>query len=339
MKKFALQDTSISLKDLYYVKFLGKGKFGSVSLVHNKKNIYAIKAISRRSVEKQKILAKYFVYERRVMLALDHPFIVKMVKSMKNHLFCFLLIEYVNGQNLHDYLSHRQALNNIETQFYIGSLLIILEYLQKKFIAHRDIKPQNIMVDTNGYLKIIDFGTAKVLTNYTSTIIGTPHYIAPEILQGKGYSLSCDFWSVGICMYYIFYGEYPFGNHAHEVIEIYKQVLHKELAYKSNNEEYKYVNEFLGNMLNKKVNKRVCNIGVLKQMKFFEGFDFQKLSDFCYDPPFKPEFVDMSKFLDMNTPYENLVKSETIRSTTSIKKNGKKEHIPHDYDKNWADEF
>ena len=192
MKKFALQDTSISLKDLYYVKFLGKGKFGSVSLVHNKKNIYAIKAISRRSVEKQKILAKYFVYERRVMLALDHPFIVKMVKSMKNHLFCFLLIEYVNGQNLHDYLSHRQALNNIfETQFYIGSLLIILEYLQKKFIAHRDIKPQNIMVDTNGYLKIIDFGTAKVLTNYTSTIIGTPHYIAPEILQGKGYSLSC----------------------------------------------------------------------------------------------------------------------------------------------------
>ena len=340
MKKFALQDTSISLKDLYYVKFLGKGKFGSVSLVHNKKNIYAIKAISRRSVEKQKILAKYFVYERRVMLALDHPFIVKMVKSMKNHLFCFLLIEYVNGQNLHDYLSHRQTLNNIfETQFYIGSLLIILEYLQKKFIAHRDIKPQNIMVDSNGYLKIIDFGTAKVLTNYTSTIIGTPHYIAPEILQGKGYSLSCDFWSVGICMYYIFYGEYPFGNHAHEVIEIYKQVLHKELAYKSNNEEFKYVNEFLGNMLNKKVNKRVCNIGVLKQMKFFEGFDFQKLSDFCYEPPFKPEFVDMSKFLDMNTPYENLVKSEIIRSTTSIKKNGKKEHIPHDYDKNWADEF
>jgi cGMP-dependent protein kinase len=96
IKKLALQDASITLDDLYYIKFLGKGKFGSVSLVHNQKNIYAIKAISRRSVDKQKILAKYFVNERRVMLSLDHPFIVKMVKSMKNQFYCFFLIEHVN---------------------------------------------------------------------------------------------------------------------------------------------------------------------------------------------------------------------------------------------------
>ena len=144
LKKFALQDTSITLKDLHYIKFLGKGKFGSVSLVHNHKNIYAIKAISRKSVEKQKILAKYFVNERRVMLSLDHPFIIKMVKSMKNDLFCFLLIEYVEGKSLDDYLSSRMQKKNIfETQFYIGSMLLMLEYLQKKFIAHRDIKPAN----------------------------------------------------------------------------------------------------------------------------------------------------------------------------------------------------
>ena len=202
LKQYALQDTSIKLSDLNYIKFLGKGKFGSVSLVHNNKNIYAIKAISRKSVEKQKNLAKYFVSERRIMLQLDHPFIIKMVKSMKNNLFCFLLIEYINGKCLNDYINNRKTINNIyETQFYIGSLLTMLEYLQKKKIAHRDIKPQNLMIDSNGYLKMIDFGTAKLLTNYTNTIVGTPHFIAPEILQGKGYSLSCDFWSVGICMF------------------------------------------------------------------------------------------------------------------------------------------
>ena len=199
MKKLALQDTKIELSSLNYIKFLGKGKFGTVSLVHNNKNIYAIKAISRKSVEREKILAKYFVNERKIMLSLDHPFIVKMVKSMKNQHFCFLLIEYINGTNLDQYLTNRENKQNVyETQFYIGSILLMLDYLQKKFIAHRDIKPSNIMIDNNGYLKMIDFGTAKILTDYTSTIIGTPHYIAPEILQGRGYSLSCDFWSLGI---------------------------------------------------------------------------------------------------------------------------------------------
>ena len=78
---------------------------------------------------------------------------------------------------------------------------------------------------------MIDFRTAKVLINYTSTAIGTVHYIAPEILQGKGYYLSSDFWSVGICIYEIFYGSYPFGHNTHEVIEIYKEGLDKAINF------------------------------------------------------------------------------------------------------------
>ena len=106
-KIVSLQEDAIDLNNIYYIKFLGKGKFGTVSLVHNKKNMYAVKAISRKSVEVQKILAKYFVNERRIMLSLDHPFIVKMVKSMKNQHFCFLLIEFINGINLDQYLQNR----------------------------------------------------------------------------------------------------------------------------------------------------------------------------------------------------------------------------------------
>ena len=105
------------------------------------------------------------------------------------------------------------------------------------------------MVDSNGYLKMIDFGTAKVLTDYTSTVIGTPYYIAPEVLQGKGYSLSCDFWSVGVCMYEIFYGIYPFGNYANEIVDIYKEILNKEYIFPSNDEKYKDVNILIGSLL------------------------------------------------------------------------------------------
>ena len=136
LKKLALQNTEINLDSLHYIKFLGKGKFGSVSLVHNKQNIYAIKAISRLSVEREKILAKYFIDEKKIMLSLDHPFIVRMVKTLKNQHFCFLLIEFINGINLDQYLSKREKRQNIyETQFYIGSILLMLDYLQKKFIS------------------------------------------------------------------------------------------------------------------------------------------------------------------------------------------------------------
>ena len=146
LKKLALQNTEINLDSLHYIKFLGKGKFGSVSLVHNKQNIYAIKAISRLSVEREKMLAKYFLDEKKIMLCLDHPFVVRMVKTLKNKHFCFLLIEFINGINLDQYLSKREKRQNIyETQFYIGSILLMLDYLQKKFIAHRDIKPSNII--------------------------------------------------------------------------------------------------------------------------------------------------------------------------------------------------
>ena len=336
IKKLSLQDTSITLSDLHYIKFLGKGKFGSVSLVHNKKNIYAIKAISRRSVDKQKILAKYFVNERRIMLSLDHPFIVKMVKSMKNSFYCFLLIEYVNGKNLDEYLSSRVVKKNIyETQFYIGSMLLMLDYLQKKLIAHRDIKPSNIMIDSNGYLKMIDFGTAKVLTDYTSTVIGTPHYIAPEILQGKGYSLSCDFWSVGICMYEIFYGMYPFGHYANEVIEIYKEILHKEFFFPSENIKYANVNKLISNLLVKKVNMRECNITNLKEKPFFKEFDFDQLIDFKLTPPYVPLTYDMTQYLSQENPYEDMFSHDTYVGG----KKDREDYFPSGYDRHWADEF
>ncbi len=226
--KIYLQDTSILLNELFYIKFLGKGKFGNVSLVHNKKNLYAIKAISRKIVDKKKSLSKYFLAEKRIMQSIDHPFISRFVKSLKNENFCFFLLEFINGDNLDNYLRVKGNIRDVfETKFYIATLLYTIDYLHKKLISHRDLKPCNIMIDSNGYLKIIDFGTSKIVNDFTHTIIGTPHYIAPEILIGKGYSLTTDYWSIGICMYEIFYGIYPFGNTANDIMDVYKEIVHK----------------------------------------------------------------------------------------------------------------
>ena len=160
------------------------------------------------------------------------------------------------------------------------------------------------MIDSSGYLKMIDFGTAKQLTDYTSTVIGTPHYIAPEILKGKGYSLSCDFWSVGICMYEIFYGMYPFGHFATEVIEIYKDILHMEFSFPVDSEKYGKVNRFIKDLLTKKVNMRICNVSILKKRPFFDDFDWDKLNDFKLIPPYIPPHKDLSDQLTIENPYE-----------------------------------
>lgn len=102
-----------------------------------------------------------------------------------------------------------------------------MEYLNKHQIVYRDIKPENVMVDEKGYIRLIDMGTAKYLTHRgsrTYTIIGTPHYMAPEILQGKGYSFPVDLWSIGVCMYEFMCGSVPYAEEAEDPYEIYEEI-------------------------------------------------------------------------------------------------------------------
>ncbi len=350
IKKISLQDDNIYLNNLYYINFLGKGKFGNVYLVHNKKNIYAIKTISRSMVSKQKMLIQYLINEKNIMLNIDHPFIVKMVKTLKNNYFLFYLIEYINGISFDKYLKikklNRLIQNLNELIFYSASLLIVIDYLHKKQIVHRDIKPNNIMIDINGYLKIIDFGTSKIIKNYTSTIIGTPHYIAPEVLKGKGYSLSCDYWSIGVTLYEIYYGQFPFGNEATDILEIYKETINKKLSFPNlnkngknkNNNNNENVNNFLEKLLKKKVNERICNFSLLKEDVIYENLEWDKLIDFQIVPPYVPQ-VDTININD-KTYFERYKENIDIYLEKQLIKNTiiNNDNLEHNDDK-WFNDF
>ena len=126
---------------------------------------------------------------------------------------------------LFDVIREIGLLNTYDSQFYVGSLILCMEYLHLNNIIYRDIKPENIMVDDKvyiliyfkGFMKLIDLGTAKNLKNKngrTHTIIGTPHYMAPEILSGKGYTYAVDLWSIGICLYEFMCGNVPYAEDA-----------------------------------------------------------------------------------------------------------------------------
>ena len=107
-------------------------------------------------------------------------------------------------------------ISNEQAQFYIGNLILALEHLQKMKIVHRNLKLENVMVDNEGYPAIIDFGSAKIIKERTYTIVGTPHYIAPEVIAGKGYSFSCDLWCMGVILYELICYEMPFGEQCND---------------------------------------------------------------------------------------------------------------------------
>ena len=351
-KRVSLFDNfNSTLDDFVFVKTLGKGKFGNVSLVHNGSNLYAIKAVKREAAEKHKILIKYFLEERHVLLKLDHPFIMKLVRTFKNETYIFFLTEFIDGMSLGKYLytkTHNQFLNKYETQFYIAFLLIVLDYLNARSIVHRDLKPDNIVIDTNGYLKVIDFGSAFTIKNFTSTITGTPHYIAPEVLMGKGYSFSCDYWSVGIIAHEIFYNYYPFGNEAKEPMEIYKEVIKREVTLPSRGDAT--VNSFISFLLKKKVNERLCSLDMAKKHEFYKDFVWEDLIDFHLEPPFIPKETQTNQLSEYQKKYIDVLKEEEnkMKINNEVKTNNKYNNDSKDYSddedsmnypKDWVDEF
>ena len=347
LKKISLMDNfNLTLDHLFYIKTLGKGKFGNVSLVHNKKNLFAIKAVDRKLADKKKRLIKCYIQERNILLTIDHPFIMKLVKTLKTENYIFFLSEYIAGQTFSKYLSKRtqnQIRNIQDTKFYIATLLIIIDYLNSKNICHRDLKSDNMILNELGYLKLIDFGTSIIIKDFTNTITGTPYYIAPEVLLGKGYGFSCDYWSIGIITYEIYFNSFPFGNNANDPIDIYREVINKNLIIKNGDSK---VIQLIKCLLKKKVNERICSLEKAKKLILFKDFKWDDLINFKFESqycPYVKYIKDMNKY---NVKYLNYVnnesenwKSENSSFNSDSSSYSSFDDIDIEYDSSWANNF
>ena len=225
INRIYLQDDRITLDQLTYLVSLGSGSYGNVTLVKTEKKnyLYAMKNISIKQILYNN-LVENLKLERNILLKIDHPFIVKLVKTLKDDKFIYFLMDYIRGKELFDVIRDIDILSKSQTLFYGASIMLAVRYLHQRKIVYRDIKPENVMVTENGYIKIIDFGTAKDIEDKTKTTMGTPHYMAPEMILGAGYSFEVDYWAIAICMYEFICGEVPFGDKSEDTMEIYLSI-------------------------------------------------------------------------------------------------------------------
>ena len=287
--KISLEDETVELEDLDNIRLLGKGSFGFVSLVRSKKtkNLYAIKSIPLKKIM-QLDMYECIKNERNALRMLDHNFILKQVKTLKDSENIFFLNEYIKGKTLNKIIKDLGNLNKSQSIFFSASIILAIEYMHSNKLIHRDIKPENIMVSETGYIKLIDFGTVKETSNLngrTHTSIGTPHYMAPEVIRGDSYDCKVDYWSIGVCIYEFICGKKPFGDSFKDPVEIYKSVENDKIVFPNFIKDKDFI--FLINSMLEKDEKKRKFGSEIKSMKWFKDFDFQSLCDMNAQIPIK----------------------------------------------------
>ncbi|XP_023248587.1 cAMP-dependent protein kinase catalytic subunit PRKX isoform X2 [Copidosoma floridanum] len=196
---------------LFYVLLCtdGTGTFGRVVLCRHEGKPLALKILSMADVIRLKQV-DHVRNEITVLKEVNHPFIVNMLWSGCDKARIYMLLEFVAGGELFSYLRAAGRFSSRTSCFYTAEIVCALEYLHSKHIVYRDLKPENLLLDEQGHLKITDFGFSKKLIDRTWTLCGTPEYLAPEIIQSKGHNKAVDWWALGILIYEMLSGFPPF---------------------------------------------------------------------------------------------------------------------------------
>jgi CRP-like cAMP-binding protein len=224
----SVQDKSILLGDLKKHRILGMGAFGKVWLVSHKHDDspYALKAIGKRKLLESK-QEDSVVREKELLDLLQHPFILHLVSSFQDESNLYLLLPLIQGGELFSVLHRRKGpkrgMLNSECAFYAGCVVEALGHFHQRLIAYRDLKLENVLIDADGYCKVIDLGFAKLVTDKTYTLVGTPEYLCPEIIMSKGHDKAVDYWAFGVLLYELLVGHSPFYIPHSSQIDMFKR--------------------------------------------------------------------------------------------------------------------
>lgn len=291
----------VKYEDLHQMRTLGTGTFGRVKLVEHTKTgkTYALKILTKAKIirydQKTNVMN-----EKSILKEMNHPFLPKLIATYRDEGCLYMLLELVQGGELFSLL--RKLRKKLDAKFYAACMLEALAYLHSKRIVYRDLKPENVLIDSAGYVKLVDFGFAKKVKNRTYTLCGTPEYMAPEVILRKGYDKAVDYWSLGIVLYEMNFGWTPFAdfyNNDHMVI--CKNILRAKLRFPKNRNQLgkkraTELRDILKELLTRTPTQRLGNMkGGAQEVRdhvWWDKYNFADLVKKKVKAPWKPVIAD-----------------------------------------------
>mmetsp|Transcript_87157 Transcript_87157/g.281498 ORF Transcript_87157/g.281498 Transcript_87157/m.281498 type:complete len:862 (-) Transcript_87157:131-2716(-) len=302
-QRMKLQDLDISMKDLRVRAIVGRGNFGVVKLVYHRDDdsrCYALKCVNKQMVVQQG-QQKCITMEREVNAQCNHACLVQFIRTFQDVSNVYFLTEFLGGGELFHAMRDIGKLAKEQVQFYAGSMVLALEYLHGRGFIYRDLKPENVMLDGRGYPKLVDFGCCKKASR-TSTVVGTPEYMAPEVIAMLGYTCAIDWWALGVVMHELVVGPLPFGAEAEDELELFRAIREAPLRFPSRVTDSTAISVISG-LLKRTPEMRLGaskqGATEIKEHPYFLDFDWDGLAGRYLSPPWRPNLEQLQSHWEL----------------------------------------